>query len=248
MTDSSGHSPYLHRVVNDEKSDNVTETDRIAFFLKDRIMHIEDRDTVLDLLYGRPISNSRPESASHSAQQPQVGRRREKEIHMDLCEIQISAPSSKKEDLLNFIEDLQFENILQYVQIPRHPFRSSATSRQALDAADSKPSKQGTGRRDFESIFDTLKKKGVRKILRLMVDDDDACLHQDEVIEKLGLGDTDKCFEIEDFQWRKMDMSSIVLRHAAPHARTLHLFSSGNHSVLRDWSSADGLNQLALVR
>lgn len=113
---------------------------------------------------------------------------------MDLREIQISAPSSsKKEDLLNFIDNLKFENILQYVQIPRHPFRLSGVSRQALDAVETKLSKEGTGRRDFESIFSMLLRKGVRKILRLIVDDDDAYLHHDEIIEQL------EKFEIEDF-------------------------------------------------
>jgi hypothetical protein len=239
-TDSEGRSPYLHRVLG--SSEARSHQDKITFFLKDQIMHQQEEcDSILDLLYGRPVSSQ----ALGSSQDPQRTRirQREREIHIDLREIQLSAPSlSRKDELISFIKSLQFEDILQYVQIPQHPFRSPAVSRQVSEVADIKPVKEGTGRRDFEAIFNALHKSGVRKILRLMVDDDESCPHQDELIESLG-----NQFQIEDFQWRKMDISSIVLRHASPHARKLHLFCSGNHSVLRDWSSKDGLSQLALV-
>ncbi|KAF2967460.1 hypothetical protein GQX73_g6088 [Xylaria multiplex] len=126
---------------------------------------------------------------------------------------------------------------LRELQMPKASSRPSPT-----DVVENKPSKDGTGRRDFKEIFDVLETKRVRKIHRLVVDDDDAYPHQDEIIETLSR------FEIEEFQWNKMDLSSSVLCHAVPYVQTLRLFSSGNHSVLRDWSSVDGLNQLGLLR
>ncbi|KAK4097068.1 hypothetical protein N658DRAFT_500886 [Parathielavia hyrcaniae] len=169
--------------------------------------------------------------------------RQERGIHLDLRELQMSAPSTvKEEDLLDFIRELDFEDILQYVQIPRHPFRPWGASRLPTDGMEAEPNEEGACRKEFESIFELLSGKGVRKILRLIVDDDDTCAHQDEVTEGLSK------FEIEEFQWRKLDISSMVLRHGVPQVRTLHLLSSGNHSVLRDWSSTDGLNNHSLVR
>ncbi|KAI0400668.1 hypothetical protein F4802DRAFT_619718 [Xylaria palmicola] len=220
------------------KEHHHEKEDDISFFLRDQIMHLPDRDKVLELLYGRS-------KGLRSLALPGAAESK-REIYLDLREVQMSASSSaKKDELLTFIRSLEFENILQYVQIPQYPFRKPGASIRppATDVVEAKTNTTGIGRRDFEGIFDVLKEKGVRKILRLIVDDDDACLHQDDMIqEKL------KDFEIEELQWRKMDLSSSVLRHAVPHARTLRLFSSGNHSVLRDWSSADGLNELGMLQ
>jgi hypothetical protein len=241
QVNSDGQSPYLYRTAgyhaSSAKNCRQKVEDEIAFFLKDQIMHLPDRDSVLDLLYGRS-------KGFRSLDLPGSGDSK-REIHLDLSEVHMSASSSaRKDDLLNFIRSLEFENILQYVQIPQYPFRKPGTSTRSPppDSVETKPDKNGMGRRDFEEIFDVLKQKGVRKILRLVVDDDDACMHQDDVIEKAL-----SAFEIEEFQWRKMDLSSLVLRHAVPRARSLRLFSSGNHSVLREWSGTDGLNQLGLV-
>lgn len=55
QTDFEGLSPYLHRVAGSGKT--PPEGDEITFFLKDQIMHLNDRDLVLDLLYGGPVSN-----------------------------------------------------------------------------------------------------------------------------------------------------------------------------------------------
>ncbi|KAI0102608.1 hypothetical protein GGR51DRAFT_527065 [Nemania sp. FL0031] len=227
---SAGHHPYLQRITSlstiPTTQRHEQKEDNIAFFLKDKIMHLPDRDNVLDLLYGRSPGRS------------------VREIHLDLREVQMSASSStRKKALLNFINGLKLESILQCVQISKYPFRDPGASSHSptVDVVETKPDKGGTGRRDFKEIFDVLKEKGVLKIHRLIVDDDDACVHQDEIIEALS------CFEIEEFQWRKMDLSSSVLREAAPKVQTLRLFSSGNYSVLRDWSSEDGLNQLNRV-
>ncbi|PNP61158.1 hypothetical protein FNYG_14115 [Fusarium nygamai] len=222
--DSKGRSAYLLRVEKLEKC--KLEQDEITFFLKDQILHLDNRDIVPDLLYGQ----SKLATAS---------KRPEKEIHLDLGEL---TTSSSKEDLIKFIHGLDFEDILQYVKIPKHPFRPRDAPRSFSDEAGLKPDENGCGRDDFIAIFDELEHKGVQKILRVIVDDDDACLHQDSAIEKLSK------FNIEDFQWRKTDMSSRVIIHAAKNAQNIQLSSSGNHSVLRDWSSSEGLNELRSLK
>ncbi|QYT02970.1 hypothetical protein H0G86_009949 [Trichoderma simmonsii] len=224
--DNDGRSAYLHRVASSGKPSLINqgdEGDEIAFLLKDNIMHLDDRDLVLTLLYGWPINAQPPSQRPDSAM-------REREIHLDLRELQ---NSESQRNLIRFIKNLNFEDILQYVRIPQHPFSSPDLTNDQI-----KPEKKTSGRRDFEEIFKVLHDKKVRKILKLVVDDDEDCLHEDEVIESLSR------FKIEDFQWMKMDLSVMVLRHAVPDAQNVHLFSSGNHSVLRDWSSSEGLCQM----
>ncbi|KAI0886865.1 uncharacterized protein GGS22DRAFT_158885 [Annulohypoxylon maeteangense] len=224
-TDNFGRSPYLHRVYESGKANDGPVQDKITFLLKDNIMHLEDRDNVLALLYGRTVTTHPHNGLTHKAS--------ERGIHFDLRELQDLEPASEPQ-FLSFIETLNFEDILQYVRIPQHPFHISHSPGDDMKL-------KGSGRRDFVPIFDTLKRKGVKKIHKLVVDDDDTCLHQDDVIERLDE------FEIEDFDWVKIDLSSTVLKKAVPHARTLRLSSSGNHSVLRDWSSTEGLAEMGML-
>lgn len=45
-------------------------------------------------------------------------------------------------------------------------------------------------------------------------------------------------------QWKKIDLSPEVIRKAAPDVREIHLYWSGQDSVLRGWSEEEGLPQL----
>lgn len=165
----------------------------------------------------------------------------ERQTQLDLGEAENSSVS--EEALMALLQSLEFENILQYVHIPRHPFSTKANSATSGDVSDNRTDTgAGAGRQDFKRIFDLLHEKGVKKIIRLMVDDDEVCPHTDEIIEGLHR------FEIEDWEWKKVDISSVVLQKAAAHAQQVRLWSSGNHSVLRDWSSCDGLKELKRVR
>jgi hypothetical protein len=156
----------------------------------------------------------------------------------------------------NLLNGMEFEDILQYVQIPSHPYSShsgsksskeDSTLRKMEDVSDS-----GVGREDFKLIFDTLITKGVNKIVKLVVDDDETYPHRDDIIERLGGVEksgivVQRGIEIEEWDWKKLDISSAVLHKAAKSVKKIRLWSSGNHSVLRDWSGCDGLNQLDFV-
>lgn len=167
----------------------------------------------------------------------------EKEIHLDLCEIENATYTVSKDSLEKFLKTLEFEDILQYVQIPRHPFSSNSNTTVPQDEAmeDTDKAGVGVGRQDFKFIFDLLKGKGIQKIVKLIVKDDELYPHSDDAIEEL------QYFKIEEWDWNKIDLSSVVLRKAAPLVRKVHLWSSGSHSILRDWSSCDGLNRLLHV-
>jgi len=257
VLDSEKCSPYVHRINGLRNNGRSGDNDEIALFLKNQIEQITGssgrevdqlgiRDKIQQLLRGPQVEGQVPRVPSSQVATAQYSRptQSEPENYLDLREVQISSASTSKQNVINFINNLQLDDFLQYVHLPKHTFHSSVTIgsgqvgdnlRVALD------SKNGSGRRDFESIFKILKNKKVQKIRKLFVDDDNISYHQDDVIEMLG------AFEIDEFQWRKMDISSAVLRHAVPRVRTLHLHSSGSHGVLRDWSGSDGLNKLPRV-
>lgn len=167
----------------------------------------------------------------------------ERQTYLDLREAETA--NHTESSLAELLQSLEFEDILQYAHIPAHPFMTSADPSTAVKAnrnSHELPSASVyCGRNDFSRIFDILGKKGVKKIIRLIVEDNGTVPHTDEVIEEL------KRFEIEEWEWKKLDISTAVIQLAAHKAKKLTLWSSGNHSVLRDWSSCDGLRRLRKV-
>ena len=73
------------------------------------------------------------------------------------------------------------------------------------------------------------------------MEDDDETPHSDEAIEELSV------FNIEEWDWRKIDLCSEVIYKAAKKAEKVFLYSSGNNAVLRSWSGIDGLKRLEQV-
>lgn len=161
----------------------------------------------------------------------------ESQIHLDLVELEYRNSAVTAKELEELVKSLKFENILQYVQIPRSLFSGSVKpSNRKLSESD-----DGCGRTEFGLVFGLLKEKGVTKIIKLIVDDDEETPHSDETIETL------KSFDIEEWDWRKVDLCSKVIRKAARSAEVVFLYSSGNSAVLRSWSGADGLIKLREV-
>lgn len=75
----------------------------------------------------------------------------------------------------------------------------------------------------------------MRKIIELIVDDDQDPPHKDTIIASL------ETFDLEIFDWKKLDLCSDTIFKAAPHANKIVLYSSGNNAVLKSWSATDGL-------
>jgi hypothetical protein len=126
---------------------------------------------------------------------------------------------------------LQFEEILRYVYLPAGCFLTS--ERKTFDAK---------GRDEFLTVFNWLAEKGVHKIIRVVVDDDQQTPHTEEAIGKALAR-----FDVETLDWRKKDICSETFRYSIPNVRVLRLYWSGSNPVLRAWSAEDGLCLLTNV-
>lgn len=130
-----------------------------------------------------------------------------------------------------------FEQILRYVAIPEYARPISASELSKKDQE-----KKGNGRVELVNVFRWLKKRGVRKIIQVIVHDSTNPPHADESIEK-ALGQ----FEVEKLDWKKDDIDIDTIKKAVPKAKELRLYCSGNKSVLRSWSSENGLVKMGSV-
>lgn len=156
------------------------------------------------------------------------------EIELDLLDL--ANKKVDREGLETLLTRLEFESILKYVKIPRYTLQE--------DPNLGRRGKNGTQpRRENELIFDILRSKRVQKIIRVIVEDGTLPSHRDEAIERILSG-----FDVEEWDWKKVDLCSDVVLRAAENTRELYLYSSGNNAVLRSWSAEDGLGQLQKVR
>lgn len=138
---------------------------------------------------------------------------------------------------MKLLTSVSFESILSYVHLPRCTWRDGPSD----DEYSESPSvSQSEGR--YELVFDTLRKLNVKKIVRVIAQDG-KIPHRDEDIERMLAG-----FDVEEWEWEKIDICSEVVFEAAPNVRELSLYSSGNNAVLRSWSAKDGLARLQEVR
>ncbi|KAF4345848.1 intracellular serine protease [Fusarium beomiforme] len=172
-------------------------------------------------------------TAESSSSKPNKSKKN-KELNFDLFGIIAPGETLTQTGLKNLTRKIAFEYTLQYVCIPKITVESPP-SRQKLTV--SRP--DGAGRRDLVHIFDKLREKHVETILRVIVDDSAYPSHSDEAIEKAL-----KDMSVEVWQWNKPDLCTEVILQAAPSAREVHLYWSGNNAVLRGWSEKGGLPML----
>lgn len=91
------------------------------------------------------------------------------------------------------------------------------------------------------------------KIFSVEVDDNGPDPHTNTAIRK-SLRDWNEVeksyrdFEIEVWNWKKIDICSETIFNAAPMASKVYLYSSGNTAVLRGWACCSGLPKLSNVR
>ncbi|KAK7414636.1 hypothetical protein QQX98_006493 [Neonectria punicea] len=146
---------------------------------------------------------------------------------------------------------IRFDEVLMYVRFPN--VTVIRTGRRA-------PKPRALGRQDMEFFFDWLYCKGVRRILKVEVEDSGKICHSDESIQN----SLDKII-VEHLDWQKVDLDPRVIcqisgksesrssAEADPNnelvrsrnrLREVTLKWSGNNAVLRAWSEAEGLPQL----
>lgn len=159
---------------------------------------------------------------------------------------------------------IKFDEVLKYVR-----FTNVTVTRRLTPKDKGKVPSNGHGRRDMEVFLEWLHKKGVRRILKLVVEEnsDGKAVHSDQAI-KTAL---DKMM-VEHLDWQKMDLDPQVIdgigsraeskkRHTdesekepvpAPRPnnklKKLDLRWSGNNAVLRAWSEPEGLPLLKKLK
>jgi hypothetical protein len=126
-----------------------------------------------------------------------------------------------------------FDETLHVLELPN--VKVAMTRNQRINSDET-----SKGRRDYETIFNWLREKGVRNIIHLYVEDASPHSHSNESIERAL-----KDFKIiKTWDWCKMDVDSETLLKAAPGVHELVLYWSGSNAVLRGWSEPEGLDKL----
>jgi len=115
---------------------------------------------------------------------------------------------------------LKFEKVLRYADFP--------------DLNSTFPCKPDDYRIDYTEVLDVLqwlKIKGVTEIVEVRVEDRLHVPHNDKAV-----GYCTKEFKVQTLDWRKLDL---YLAELDPNVtlETLHLYSSGNMAVVRNWLS-----------
>lgn len=153
-----------------------------------------------------------------------------------------------KSEIEQHISILDFENILQYVDVPM------ISSTEQVANQRSKPlrariQQDGGGRTDVQTVFELLRDKGVKTILEVTVDDLGHPAHSDSAIEKaLCWGTPSQTMNVEVWNWKKVDISPDLICKVANDVTSVQLYWSGRNAVLRAWSEEEGLPKLARLR
>ena len=95
------------------------------------------------------------------------------------------------------------------------------------------------GRDDMTVLFEFLREKQVKRIIRVIVADRDRDAHSDVAVE-LALS----YFKVEIWDWQKFDICTETIACAAPDVEEIHLYWSGKNAVLWGWSDKEVLKRM----
>jgi ankyrin repeat protein len=233
VTDS-GHKSKVDETV-------LKDVERL---LKLHYLRSRSYNSAMEILYGRNTTSGK--GSGSSAEPNHLSQEREFEADCYFTDFELYFDLSghaniTQTGLENLLSKLKFEDILQYVAIPRLNVEvnlNTANSKRSRGTGRS-PKQDGEGRRDLCYIFDRLRKKGVKTILKVIIDDATMPAHSDEAIE-----DALKFMDVEIWDWKRTDLCSEVICRVASKAREVNLYWSGNNAVLRGWSEEGGLKRL----
>ncbi|CCT70672.1 related to microbial serine proteinase [Fusarium fujikuroi IMI 58289] len=224
-TGESGTNKSKKGKKSGSKSDPVDETivKGVERLLKLHYLRSRDCTDAMEILYGKNTPS-------------------DKELSFDLSGMMHPDETLTQKGLTNLLRNINFEDTLQYVWIPRITVEEPQQSKSRTSMRKQiKPVPDGAGRSDLVHVFNQLRNKGVETVLRVFVQDSDpnSPSHSDEAIEKAlqGMG-------VEVWDWNKTDLCTEVIVNVAPKAREIHLYWSGNNAVLRGWSEPGGLAKL----
>ncbi|KAF4633297.1 hypothetical protein G7Y89_g4816 [Cudoniella acicularis] len=159
----------------------------VRSYLRLHCMRTRNHDDAVDFLYGRNQEN---------------------QIYFGLYE----PPSLKisEERIEEGLVHLKFEDVLQYVALPSMQLEKKSSTSKLLRKL---PNPDGKGRSDMVFLFNFLRNKRVKRVIRVIVDDTMEPAHSDEAIEK-ALGG----LKVEIWDWRKIDLCTKTIVTAAPDA------------------------------
>lgn len=126
---------------------------------------------------------------------------------------------------------IEFQPYLKLVTIPDlDHFRDHECAGQTTDLIGS----------EVKWILDWLREvKGVSRVLKLRVLDSRHRPHSEQTIEKAI-----QFLDIEELDWKRLDLSTKVIEVAAQKVHTLHLYASGSWTPVYHWTSPGGLDSL----
>ncbi|KAI0466816.1 peptidase S8/S53 domain-containing protein [Xylaria cf. heliscus] len=167
------------------------------------------------------------------------------ERHIDFNLAELTGDSISRDYLDNLAGHIHFETILRYVALPnlvvRPSKRATSTIRMRpgfraasehsspnIDNSEDEPT-------DLRAIFSWLRENGVREIVRVTVIDYGDTIHSDSAI-KVAL----KNFEVEFWNWKKVDLCSQVIEECSHIVKEVSLYWSGNYAVMMGWASSEG--------
>lgn len=81
--------------------------------------------------------------------------------------------------------------------------------------------------------------KGVKKVLKLRVQDSRHCPHSEETIEEAI-----KNLDVEELDWKRLGLSIRTVQDATSKAHTLHLYSDGSWTPVYHWMGKEGIDLL----
>ncbi|KAF9768915.1 hypothetical protein IL306_013725 [Fusarium sp. DS 682] len=150
-------------------------------------------------------------------------------------------PEIFEDSFIQSYDHINFDQVLRYVSFRRIELQKPPVPaiKARLARNRSQTSNKGRGRDDLTVFFNWLKGKGVKHILKVMVDDLKDPAHSDKAIE-----DCLRPFEVEILDWTKVDLCPETILTACRNVRQLYLRWSGNRAILRAWSEVEGLAKL----
>ncbi|RAL61211.1 hypothetical protein DID88_010290 [Monilinia fructigena] len=159
----------------------------------------------------------------------QEAREAQRHIEFDLAGLPTTV--IKAEYLKQLEIHLKFERVLKYVALPVLSVESQPAKR---DGSMPQTELHRNGRSDLVAIFEWLWQRGVREIIKVMVIviDNGNPPHASGAIVDALYG-----FEIEEWNWKKIDLCSDVISESSLAVREVSLYSSGKNAVLMGWAS-----------
>ncbi|KAH8684970.1 hypothetical protein BGZ61DRAFT_548742 [Ilyonectria robusta] len=236
-----GNTPYRQRILllqdlegaQDKSSDqsnldkgrkhphNLSEVsmdDPMLSYIRTYVIRNFNHDEISRVLYlpGEGRIQRKPETTEVKCE---FNKEAERQIEFTM----IGGPEIIPEGFLGQLERyLAFESTLRSVILPKFKFESLQQASNDVG-------------RDAVRMFSWLRKRGVRKILEIVVIDSEESSHSDESIQNALEG-----FEVEIWDWRRSDITSSVIASSSSVVKDLTLYFSGNETILEDWCGSGG--------